>query len=277
VTEGRKRERNIDRSRKRIERDLVQLDRARRCILNASRREDGPERPDPVLVQVAMVRKRLGQAATGSRSVLRRTLVSVRRSFQRLDREYLPDRRPPLGASARGPLPATREPRGATRKRSPFTKPDRDTPLDTRAEHEATQAIAGMNRCIQAYYRTAAVERKRVYKLARQTERVARELLKKQAAPGSPTKVGRGATDLNRALGRLEQMEASKRRELRMRRLREARRIRQLEKNLVAVRKEVRAVEEKLKRLNRLARREPPKQPTPPRVVATPPRPERAQ
>jgi hypothetical protein len=268
VTEGRKRERSIDRSRKRIERDLMQLHRARRCILNASTRRGRPERPDPVLVQVARVRKRLGQAAIGSRAVLRKTLVSVRRSYHRLDREYFPVRRPSVrapAAAARAPVPTKREPRGPTGTRSPVTKSNRMPPLQTRAEHEATRAIVSMNRCIQAYYRAVAVERKRVYKLARQTERTARELLKRQAAPERTKKVGRGAADLGRALGRLERMEAGKRRELRMRRLREARRLRQLEKSLIAVRKEVRAVEEKLERLNRLARREPPKPPTPQR------------
>jgi len=290
VTESRKRERRIERSHKQIQRDLAHLYRMRIYILNAAdnatrkTRPQRPERPDPVLVQVANVRKRVGQAAFTSRAALTKTLVTVRTSFQRLDREC----RAVRGAS---PKATAGEARVAARLDLDRAGPNRNgpnrnasLPLGNRIETEATTALGRMNGCTQAYFRVDAAERKRVQKLAGQTERLARELLKRQvkrqAVRGSTTKVRAGATDLRRALDRLERMESAKRRALRMRRLQDARRIQQLEKSVAAIKKEVKAMEQKLRRLRRLKERGQPKPPTPLKRagerVATPPDPERA-
>lgn len=224
---SRQHERTLIRARKNLERHLSRLVQARVFLLNRQRVANPAGRPvvpDNVLKQISRIRTRVLQAYRGSVNALRRTAASTRLAFRRLEREVDPG------------------------------------DLRSRIEAEAVRAENRMRKSAQAFHRRAAAHRKSLASLARKTRTRLQELLKKGVRPRSSRadrdaarKSGpRAAAGQN--LDRLKKMKPEQRRRLYQNRLRDYRRLKELEKKLKAMEK---GIERLKKRARANARKKP--------------------
>jgi hypothetical protein len=246
VAESRKREKSIERTRKRIEQDLGHLQRARTLILRCDRTRGEKDAPDPVLQEVSRIRLRLRFAAWSSRALLRQTVTAARQSLRQFDQP----RRSVAGARPRVDR-AGRPPGADSPPRSPAGPRARTAdgaaaraPVDA----QVAKAAARLQAAAAVFQQSAAAERRAIAALARRTSRVAQEIVERAQREAA----GRGAgesVDARRALIRLRQMEAARRQSLRRQGEQDARKIDQRRTDLATLEKRLAALKAEIERL----------------------------
>jgi len=255
VSESRKRERILVRTRDRLNRDLTMLVRAQVFLTrkNRAKQPAGSNRSNTVLDRIRCIREKVLHASRSSKTDLRKTMANTRQTFRKLEDglgNVHRNRRSPQGSNHRGAqfTAAGSGGRPEVDRRSTAMRGR----LRSQIEAEVEKTLTRMKQINQNFNRMIAPHRKAVSLLARMTREQLKKgsySRKKKVPSGSLSRSSLRLANARQAYAHLKKMKADRRRELLKRQKKDARRIRELNLKISRLEKQVKAAREEIRQL----------------------------